>query len=312
MTRTFSIGEALVAGFQLIRRRPLDAWVWGGLIALPLLLSFWLVLKMMAVAPLAAATDETAVSAFIMSIMRVQALSWLLNILQMLAYVAVMAAIYRAVLRPQAPRGRFFDLRVGMDEARVFVAGLLIVIGFYGGGILIGLLAFAFGAAMWMVSEMAAVALGAAIGLIGLVAVAWIMLRASLIMSASIALEDFAFASGWALTRGHVAKLLGLAVATLAIVLIVQMLAMTVVMAIGMGFGFALWPQIEAWTRAMEWNSAIPINWPLAVSLSLLAWPVAAAFYGALTVIVTAPSASACGQLLARKTQDAAPAAGLV
>jgi hypothetical protein len=311
MTKTFSIGDALVTGFALIRRRPLDVWVWGALVALPLLLSLWVVLDMIAAAPFADAAGETASAEFIASVLRTQVLSGLLNVLQLLAYVAVIAAICRAVLRPEAPRGRFFDLKVGMDEARVAVAGLAFLIGFYVAALVVALLGFAFGAALWMVSEAAAVALGIAVGLAGLVAVAWLALRACMILPASIALGDFAFAAGWSLTRGQVANLLGLAVATVAIGLVIQMLVMIVAVVVGLGFGFAFWPQLQAWSQAMEGHSALPINWPLAIGLSLLLFPFAAAFYGALTVIGTAPYASACGQLLALKTQDAAAGAEL-
>lgn len=305
MTKTFSIGDALMAGFELIRRRPLDVWVWGALVASPLLLFVWMVLDMVGAIPLAEMAGDTPDPQFLFAFARMQAVSGLVNILQLVVYVVVIAAVCRAVIKPDAPRGRFFGLKIGMDEARVAVAMVAIVVAFYAAAFLILLLAFAFGALLWMVSEAAAVGLGIVTGLAGLAAVVWLGLRACLIIPASVALNDFAFVQGWSLTRGHVAHLLGLAVSALAVVIIVQLLVMVAAIIVALGMGLAFWPHIQAWGEAMEGGAALAINWPLAIGGSLLVFPFAAAFYGAMTVIGTAPYAAACGQLLAAKGEDA-------
>ena len=61
------------------------------------------------------------------AMMRMQAWSMLINVVQLIGYVLIIAAICRAVLWPERAPGRFFDLRVGMDEARVAVAGLAVM-----------------------------------------------------------------------------------------------------------------------------------------------------------------------------------------
>lgn len=305
MTKTFSIGDALMAGFELIRRRPLDVWVWGALTASPLLLFFWMILGMVGAIPLAEMAGDTPDPQFLFAFVRMQAASGLVNILQLVVYVVVVAAVCRAVLKPDTPRGRFFGLKIGMDEARVAVTMVAIVVAFYAAAFLIVLLAFAFGALLWMASEAAAVGLGIVAGLAGLVAVVWLGLRACLIIPASVALDDFAFVQGWGLTRGLVDKLLGLAVATLAIVFIVQMLFMVAAVIVAFGVGLAFWPQVQAWGQAMESGGALAINWPVAIGASLLVFPFAAAFYGAISAIGVAPYAAACGQLLAAKGEDA-------
>lgn len=309
MTRTFSIGDALMAGFELIRRRPLDVWVWGALTALPLLLFFWLILDMVGAIPLAEMAGDTPDPQFLFAVAWMQAASGLVNILQLVVYVVVVGAVCRAVLKPDAPRGRFFGLKVGMDEARVAVAMVAIVVALYAAAFVIILLAFAFGAALWMASEAAAVGLGIAMGLAGLAAAVWLALRACLIVPASVVLDDFAFVQGWRLTRGHVAKLLGLAVATLAVVFIVQMLVMAAAIIVAFGLGLAFWPQVQAWGQAMESGGALAINWPAAIGTSLVVFPLAAAFYGAMMAISTAPYLSASSQLLAAKGEDAASGA---
>ncbi|AYG95966.1 hypothetical protein D8I30_12865 [Brevundimonas naejangsanensis] len=305
MTKTISIGDALMTGFELIRRRPLDVWVWGALTASPLLLFFWMILNMVGAIPLAEMAGDTPDPQFLLAFARVQALSGLVNILQLVVYVVVVGAVCRAVLKPDAPRGRFFGLKIGMDEARVAVTLVAIVVAFYAAAFLIVLLAFAFGALLWMASEAAAVGLGIVAGLAGLVAVVWLGLRACLIIPASVALDDFAFVQGWSLTRGHVAHLLGLAAATVAVVILVQILVMAAAVIVALGLGLAFWPHIQAWGDAIDGGAALAINWPLAIGASLLVFPFAAAFYGAMTAISTAPYAAACGQLLAAKGEDA-------
>lgn len=209
MTQGFLIGDALTDGFRLIGRKPLNVMAWGILLTLPVLLSAFLVIDMIAsIGVDAMAAEEPGPEAFA-AIMRVQALSGLLNLSQVCVYVLVIAAVCRAVLWPGRAPGRIFDLRVGMDEARVAVACVAIMIGCYGVLFVILLLAFAFGAALWMVSEAAAMSLGVIVGLAGLVGVAWAALRASMIIPASVGLKDFAFVDGWRLTKGRVAPLLG-------------------------------------------------------------------------------------------------------
>lgn len=310
MTKTFSIGDALMAGFQLIRRRPLDVWVWGALTASPLLLFFWMILDMAGAIPLAEMARDTPDPQFLLAFVRMQAVSGLVNILQLGVYVLVVAAICRAVVKPEAPRGRFFGLKVSMDEVRVAVTLVAIVVAFYAAAFLIVLLAFAFGAVLWMASETAAVGLGIAAGAAGLVAVGWLGLRACLIIPASVAMDDFAFVQGWSLTRGHVGHLLGLAAATVAVVIIAQILVMVAAVIVALGLGLAFWPHIQAWGEAMDGGGVVAINWPLAIGASLLAFPFAAAFYGAISAIGVAPYAAACGQLLAPKREDAPSGAG--
>lgn len=303
MTRDFSIGEALTDGFRLIRRRPLGVFAWGALLTLPLLLSVFLMVDLMASLGLDAMFADKAGPQAFAAMMRLQALSGLLNVLQLGGYVLIVAAVCRAVLWPERAPGRFFDLRIGMDEARVAVACLAVLVGFYGVMIVILLLAFAFGAALWMVSEAAAVILGVLVGLAGLVGAAWAALRASMILPASVALKDFAFVAGWRMTQGRVALLLGLFVATFAVAMLVQMLVMTVAALIALGISIPFWPQLAAWAESAHAGSAPSVNPGLIVMLGIAAFPVIAAYYGVVAVITTAPGVSACRQMLAARDE---------
>jgi hypothetical protein len=311
MTQGFLIGDALTDGFRLIGRKPLNVMAWGILLTLPVLLSAFLVIDMLAsIGVDAMAAEEPGPEAFA-AIMRVQALSGLLNLLQMCVYVLVIAAVCRAVLWPGRAPGRIFDLRVGMDEARVAVACVAIMIGCYGVLFVILLLAFAFGAALWMVSEAAAMSLGVIVGLAGLVGVAWAALRASMIIPTSVGLKDFAFVDGWRLTKGRVAPLLGLAVTTFLLAVLVQVLIVTIVAVVVFAISIPFWPQLLAWAEGMEAGAAPQLNAGVVMAVSLALFPVIAAYYGVITVIMTAPWVSACRQMLDAKARDETSVAAL-
>ena len=311
MTQGFSIGDALTDGFRLIGRKPLNVLAWGLLLTLPVLMSAFLVVDMIAAIGVdAIAAKEPGPEAFA-AIMRMQAISGLLNLMQMGVYVLVAAAVCRAVLWPGRTPGRVFDLRVGMDEARVAVAWVALMIGCYGVLFVILLLAFAFGAALWMVSEAVAVSLGVMVGLAGLAGVAWAALRASMIVPASVGLKDFAFVDGWRLTKGRVAPLLGLAVTTFLLALLVQILVMTVVAVVGVAISIPFWPQLLAWAESMKGGGPPQFNVGVVMAVSLALFPVIAAYYGVIIVITTAPWASACRQLLDAKARDETSAAAL-
>ena len=311
MTQGFLIGDALTDGFRLIGRKPLNVMAWGILLTLPVLLSAFLVIDMIAsIGVDAMAAEEPGPEAFA-AIMRVQALSGLLNLSQVCVYVLVRAAVCRAVLWPGRAPGRIFDLRVGMDEARVAVACVAIMIGCYGVLFVILLLAFAFGAALWMVSEAAAMSLGVIVGLAGLVGVAWAALRASMIIPASVGLKDFAFVDGWRLTKGRVAPLLGLAVTTFLLAVLVQVLIVTIVAVVVFAISIPFWSQLLAWVEGMAAGAAPQLNAGVVMAVSLALFPVIAAYYGVITVITTAPWVSACRQMLDAKARDETSVAAL-
>jgi hypothetical protein len=311
MTHGFQIDVALSDGFHLIRRRPGDVLAWGVILALPVLLSVIVMIDLfMTIGPEAIAEDADPSPQALAAMMRMQAWSMLINVVQLIGYVLIIAAICRAVLWPERAPGRFFDLRVGMDEARVAVAGLAVMAGCYGVMLVVLLLAFAFGAAFWMVSETAAVVLGVAVGLAGIVGIVWAGLRTSMIMPLSIASQDFAFVAGWKMTKGRVGMLLGLFVATLAVTFLVHVLFLIVAGLIALGVSIPFWPQLAVWAQSA--SSELPAFNPLVVAVAGVAAFIAiAAYYGVIVAIWIAPGASACRQMLATQKQDETGAATL-
>lgn len=311
MTHGFQIDEALADGFRLIRRRPGSVFAWGVVLALPVLLSAIVMIDLLMTIGLEAMAENADASPqALAAMMRMQAWSMLINVVQLIGYVLIIAAICRAVLWPERAPGRFFDLRVGMDEARVAVAGLAVMAGCYGVMLVVLLLAFAFGAAFWMVSETAAVVLGVAVGLAGIVGIVWAGLRTSMIMPLSIASQDFAFVEGWKMTKGRVGMLLGLFVATLAVTFLVHVLFLIVAGLIALGVSIPFWPQLAAWAQSA--SSELPAFNPLVVAVAGVAAFIAiAAYYGVIVAIWIAPGVSACRQMLAMQKQDETGAAAL-
>lgn len=311
MTHGFQIGEALAEGFRLIRRRPGLIMGWGAVMALPIMLSLIALLELFrTVGPDVVSSQADASAEALAAMMRFQAMAMLVNVIQMVGLVLVIAAICRAVLWPERTPGRFFDLRVGMDEARVAVAGLAIMAGCYGVMLVVMLLAFAFGAAFWMVSETAAVVMGVVVGLAGIAGIVWAALRTSMILPLSLATRDFAFVSGWRMTRGRVWLLLGLFVATFFITFMIQLLFLIVAGLIALGVSIPFWPQLAAWAESAQ--GGVPdFNPGLIVTAGVAVFVGASVYYGVMAALWIAPGVSACRQMLATQNRDETGAAAL-
>lgn len=304
MTHGFEIEEALVEGFRLIRRRPGAVAGWGVVMALPVLLSFVVLIDLfLTLGPTALTAEGDPSSQTLGAMMRFQAFAMLINVVQLAGFVLVIAAVYRAVLWPERAPGRFFDLRVGMDEARVAVIGLAVMAGCYGVMLLVTLLAFAFGAAFWMVSETAALIMGVVVGLAGIAGIVWAALRSSMIMPLSLATRDFAFVPGWKMTQGRVGVLLGLFVSTYVIAFMIQLLFILVAGLVLLCVSIPFWPQLAAWADSAQ-SGAPDINPGLIVAAALAAFVGASIYYGVIITICIAPGVSACRQILAAQNRD--------
>lgn len=298
MTTAFSISEALASGFRLTRRRPLQVWAWGVALAAPSLIIGMLMLRMfgtISLEELAAAKEPSA--AMIAQMVQMQAWSILLNGLQALIWVTVAAAVFRAVLFPERVAG----LKVGMDEARIAVVGLALIIGLYAAAIVIGLIAFAIGASLWFVSAPVAVALGLLVAVAAGLTIWGVLLRASLIMPASVALGDFAFVPGWKLAKGHVLRLLGLSLLIVAVVLLIELaLLMLVAVVLFLLAGV----NVFSLAAMLEQGTPPDINWGAFIGWGLVAFVPLSWLHGFLTTIMLAPYAESCRVLLAQAPQD--------
>jgi hypothetical protein len=243
---------------------------------------------------------EEPSAAFVGQMIQFQAWSGLLNIVQALIGVVVAAAIFRTVLFPER-REPFAGLKIGMDEVRVAVVGLAMIVAFYAAAVVIGLIAFAIGVSLWFVSEAAAVSLGLLVALAAGLAVWGVLLRSCLIMPASVALGDFAFVPGWKLGKGQVLRLLVLSLAIIALVIAIELALLAVVAVV-----LFLAAGINVFSLAAMLQQGAPpeINWVAFVGWGLAAFVPMSWLQGFLGTVMLAPYAEACRSLLAQGPQD--------
>lgn len=310
MRRGFELDRALGGAFDLIGRRPLAMLVWGLVSLAPMLAMYavlltfespWTAMAMAANGPDPDATPD------ILAMMRFQMWSWLCNILQAVASVLVFTAIYRSVLRPGRQGQAGFSLRFGMDEFRVLVVGIVMVIGFFALIMTAVALGFGIGAAFWSLGEVWRVIGIVAYGLVvlGVMLVLWA--RLALILPACVLYRDFAFEAGWRLGRGQTGKLTLLLVLVCLIALGVSLAFMMILFLVAFG-GFALLGgQSWDWDDPAQFLDSL--RTPLGLGVMMVGVIIVAVFQGVGMVIQGAPFASACAQLDANRT-DAVTIAG--
>lgn len=299
----FSIGTAIGDAFGLIRRRPLAVFVWGLIMVAPSAATFGLVWPMMgdvfSQMAMDAGGDGGPSDAAMANVMQFQAMSGLLNIVQLLLMVIVYTAVMRAVLRPR--ESSFFSLRLGMDELRVAVIGIAIIVGMYAAMLVLMLIGAAIGFAVWGAGSPMNWLI-----IVGLVVTAivviWVaMVRVSLMAPASVMYRTFAFAEGWRLGRGQIARLFGMGILIVLMIIVIEAVvfgvgALIVFTATGATIGWD-WAALRA--HNMDANpfggisAMLAANWPWfaigAVVVSMV--------YGAMLALSIAPYASACRQL---------------
>ncbi len=237
--RRVAVDAAVLAGFRLIRREPLAVLAWGLVAAVFSIASVALFAPvyadMLSVwraalnhgpghAPPAPAADG----------LRFQGLGWLLTIASLILRAVLVAAVCRAVQRPN--ERRFAYLRLGMAEFFL----LLIYLGFYLAAIVsITLIVFIFAVATFVLSLghawPVALALDIVGGLAAVVGVIYLALRLSLIAPLVVADDKPHLAASWSLTRGHTGALLRVGVYLFGLIILAQLLIVGLVLAVGGG-----------------------------------------------------------------------------
>lgn len=308
----FSIGAAVGEGFGLIKRRPISVFVWGLLTILPAAASMGVMLPMMesmvdTVAQAGAGADpESAVmpEGMMAHMMQLQGVMAPLNALRFVLGVVVYTAIVRAVVRPRETS--FFSLRLSMDEVRVFVVSLALILGVVLGMVVLSLLGVAVGAGLWQF-------VGPAKGLVTVLLVIGCILgalllggRLSLMVPATVRFRTFAFAEGWNLGKGRSWSLVGVMLLLVLIVIGIEIvvggiLAGVIFTVLGSS-GFDPQIVVNGENPFESLHGLARANWPL-LAVGIV---IGAMLYGMLTAILTAPFASVVRQL---SDTDEAPAA---
>lgn len=306
----FSIGTAINDAFRLVGRRPLSVFIWGLLIIAPSAASVGLLLPMMGQVfgemAIEAGGHSGPTDAGFADMMQFQALSGLLNIVQLLLMVVVYAAIMRAVIRPRETS--FFSLRLGMDELRVAVVALALIVGVYAVMGVLALIGVAIGFAVWGAGSPTNWLVIIGLVVTAIVAICLGAVRVSMMLPATVLYRTFGFAEGWRLGRGQTGPLFGMALLLILMVIVIE----TVVFGIGLAIAMA-----AGMTGGLDWSAlhshnmdvnpfegleaALAANWPWfaagAVFLAMV--------YGVLLTLHIAPYASACRQLVESGTPSA-------
>jgi len=315
------IGAAAFSGFGLIARRPLSVLIWGLVYTLIVMIPMALVFGL--VGPdivgfyrsiLQNAAHGNSTPPDMGPMMAMQARLGLINpilwVTSLAARGVLVAAVFRAVLRPE--QSGFFSLRLGMDE--LWQALMYLVMSFVAVGVIIGVLIVGalIGGGLFALASIApspwtgwlralAIILCAAGGR---GAMLWVLLRLSMAAPMTFAHKQFMLGESWSLTRGRTLQLFLMCLLLIVILMIMEAVIGTIVVVGVMsaaGAGGLLQP---GHLRAM-------FDQPASVWMSSLApWfiglgVVGALLTGPLAAIFIAPWATAYKQIAARR---AAPA----
>lgn len=299
----FSIGEAVGAGFVLIKRRPFSVFVWGLLTILPAAAAMGVMLPMMESwtgSMVEAATEGGAASSgmpdsMMAHMMQMQGVMAPLNAIRFVLGVVVYTAIVRAVVRPKD--SSFFSLRLSMDEVRVFVVSLAIGIGVVVGVVLLSLLGVAVGAGLWQFVGPAKGLVTAVLVIVCILAALLLGGRLSLMIPATVRFRTFAFVEGWNLGKGRNWSLVGVMLLLFLIIIGIEIVVgglMAGVFFTVLGHsGFDPHMMVAGDNPFEGLQGMARANWPL-LAVGLV---IGAMLYGMLTVILTAPFASVVRQL---------------
>jgi hypothetical protein len=260
----FSVTDAAVAGFGVIRREPLAVLTWGLAIlvvaVLPMAGLIWAIFPQFFDLVREAESQTSAATpgdpAMIGRIMQVQSQMMVLNVLTSVGGVALQAvlagAVFRVVLEPD--QRRFAFLRVGGQELWLgllyLVLGILTYIAFLVAMLAVALLA---GIAYLIGSSagtgagvVACVVVAIVAGLGAYAALIWAMLRLSMAGPMSFAERKFLLFESWAFTRGQAGALFGMAL-LVGLILIALELVIFALFGVGMfAVGARLLPQFQA------------------------------------------------------------------
>lgn len=239
---SFKPTEAAFEGFRIVRRRPLALIGWSLLCivvtGVTLVLAFDRLSSFMAaVKALEGVTEPSGADMERLGRLYAGLLGWAVPL--GVAFGAVLnAAIARAVLTPGADA--FGYMRLGMDEVRVAVATFVVAL-------VMGLAASAvFGVVVLLAGvavtggQSALAGLAILLGLGGVVLLAWMAVRLSLVVPITVAEKRIAPFESWTLTKGRTLPLIGMAVIAFAMSMVVSFLGSVVFMPLTLSFGAGL------------------------------------------------------------------------
>lgn len=289
-----SVGQAVGAGFRVIRREPLAVLGWAALNLATSVAVLALFGGMIAQIVAIGQRPDPEMPDLVGLQMQMVGLQPLFSLGGLVLQAVLMGAIFRAVLQPEERRWAY--LRLSGQE--LWLGLVLVVISF---GLAFGVMLLILPLAG--VAAIVGIAFRDTLGVLGMVAVGvvalltvvsaivWVTLRLSMAYPMSFTDRNFRLFESWTFTRGHLGKLFLVLLSVVLIALAIQVLA------------FLIGAAAVVATVGPEWKALIAgdpltlfrIGGPLTAVL-VVAWAVLAALTATIT---TAPLADAYRQLTA-------------
>lgn len=234
----FDVADAALAGFGVIRSKPLAVLVWAVVLyVLAVLPAIGLLSAVISLARELPSLAESSGDAPDVLHRMVGLQAGLLmghpfaSIGSLLVRVLLAAAVIRAVATPKDDR--FFYLRFGRGELMLvlvtIVAAILMIAVMFASILAIVALTLAANS----VSDSLTVAVAIIGGLLLFIGIVWLLLRFSLIAPASVVEKEFRLFESWRLTKGHAFSLLLVAILNFIVAILVQAVLSALVFGIG-------------------------------------------------------------------------------
>lgn len=246
---TFSATDAAFEGFRVVRRKPLVLLWWAAFY----LVSFALIFLLAAgpIAGLMAAASDLenmgpgATPEDLEPLMMAYAsILPLVLPLGVLVGAVLSAAIARSVLEPG--KSAFGYLRVGMDEVRVAVVSLVLMVVIWLAALVSFGVAGAAGGAMAAADVPGGPLIMIVLFLLAAAFLIWLSVRLSLAVPITVAEKKFAFFDSFKVTGGRIWSLIGMAVIAFVMTMVVGILTSIIFFPITMGIGATVdWQSME-------------------------------------------------------------------
>jgi hypothetical protein len=297
----FSATDAAFEGFRVVRRHPMALVFWTLFYIVVMAVAFAVVggnlIGLTAAAERLEAAGGTPTPEDFMPLMQgYMSVFAVLAPLSLAAGAVLYAAIVRSVLRPTEKA--FGYMRLGMDEVRVLVVSLALMLLFMVGaavvfgivGVMAGFASAGGGAVMWILAVLLALA-----GVAGFV---WLAVRLSLAIPITVAERRFAILDSFKVTKGLFWPLLGMALLAGVMSMVVSLLGTLIFLPVEMATGGL---KTLAALEGQSLTATIQAAWP-----AVLGWIIVNAVMSALQVaVVYAPFSAAYRDIIGQKPNAA-------
>jgi hypothetical protein len=246
---TFSATDAAFEGFRVVRRKPLVLLWWAAFYLVSFALIFLVAAGpiaglMAAVSDLESAGTVATPEDFEPIMMAYASILPLVLPLGILVGAVLNAAIARSVLEPG--KSAFGYLRVGMDEVRVAVVSLVLMIVIWLAALVSFGVAGAVGGAMAGADVPGGPLIMVVLFLVATAFLIWLSVRLSLAVPITVAEKKFAFFDSFKVTGGRIWSLIGMAVIAFVMTMVVGILTSIIFFPITMGLGATIdWQSLE-------------------------------------------------------------------